>query len=140
MRRMAETTADVLIIGAGASGAALAWSLSDTRMNIVCLEQGDWMDPAKLPGMATDWEVRQISDFNFSPNTRGRPEDYPVNDAESPIAVSMFNAVGGSTILYARTSRASIPGTSACGASTASRTTGRSTMRGSRRTTTSTRA
>ena len=101
MPRVAETTADVLIIGAGASGAALAWSLSDTRMNIVCLEQGDWMNPAELPGMATDWEVRQISDFNFSPNTRGRPEDYPVNDAESPIAVSMFNAVGGSTILYA---------------------------------------
>jgi choline dehydrogenase-like flavoprotein len=98
---MAETTADVLIIGAGASGAALAWSLSDIRMNIVCLEQGDWMNPADLPGMATDWEVRQISDFNFSPNTRQRPEDYPVNDAESPIAVSMFNAVGGSTILYA---------------------------------------
>jgi choline dehydrogenase-like flavoprotein len=98
---MAETTADVLIIGAGASGAALAWSLSDTRMNIVCLEQGDWMKPEELPGMATDWEVRQISDFNFSPNTRQRPEDYPVNDAESPIAVSMFNAVGGSTILYA---------------------------------------
>ena len=72
---MAETTADVLIIGAGASGAALAWSLSDTRMNIVCLEQGDWMNPAELPGMATDWEVRQISEFNFSPNTRGRPED-----------------------------------------------------------------
>jgi choline dehydrogenase-like flavoprotein len=35
------------------------------------------------------------------PNTRGRREDYPVNDAESPIAASMFNAVGGSTILYA---------------------------------------
>ena len=30
-----ETTADVLIIGAGASGAALAWSLAETRMNIV---------------------------------------------------------------------------------------------------------
>jgi choline dehydrogenase-like flavoprotein len=125
---MAETTADVLIIGAGASGAALAWSLSDTRMNIVCLEQGGWMDPAELPGMATDWEVRQISDFNFSPNTRGRPEDYPVNDSESPIAVSMFNAVGGSTVLYA------------AHAPTASPTTGRSTTRVSRRSTTSTRA
>src|SRR5215510_3085811 len=98
---MPETTADVLIIGAGASGAALAWSLSETRMNVVCLEQGDWMNPATLPGMATDWEVRQVGDFNFSPNTRGRREDYPVNDGESPIAVSMFNAVGGSTVLYA---------------------------------------
>src|SRR5262249_17624161 len=98
---MAETTADVLIIGAGASGAALAWSLSDTRMNIVCLEQGDWIDPTTLPGTGTDWEIRMVSDFGLSPNTRGRREDYPVNDAESPIGVSMFNAVGGSTILYA---------------------------------------
>ena len=70
-------------------------------MNIVCLEQGEWMDPAQLPGTSTDWEVRQLGDFNFSPNTRQRREDYPVNDSESPIAVSMFNAVGGSTILYA---------------------------------------
>ena len=98
---MPEATADVLIIGAGASGAALAWSLAETRMHVVCLEQGDWIDPATLPGMATDWEVRQVGDFNFSPNTRGRREDYPVNDAGSPIAVSMFNAVGGSTVLYA---------------------------------------
>src|SRR5262245_25063015 len=94
-------TADVLIIGAGASGAALAWSLADTRMNIVCLEQGDWIDPASLPGTSPEWETRMVGDFSFSPNTRQRREDYPVNDGESPIAVSMFNAVGGSTVLYA---------------------------------------
>ena len=70
-----DRTLKYCIIGAGASGAALAWSLSDTRMNVVCLEQGDWMRPEELPGMATDWEVRQITDFNFSPNTRGRPGD-----------------------------------------------------------------
>jgi len=33
---------DVLIIGSGASGAAVAWSLADTKMRILCLEQGDW--------------------------------------------------------------------------------------------------
>ena len=101
MSEASEAPVDVLIVGAGASGAALAWSLADTRMNILCLEQGDWMDPAQFPGMANDWEVRQLGDFGFSPNSRGRREDYPVNDADSPIAVSMFNAVGGSTILYA---------------------------------------
>ena len=37
--------ADVLIIGAGASGAAAAWNLTDTRMRIVCLEQGGWNNP-----------------------------------------------------------------------------------------------
>jgi choline dehydrogenase-like flavoprotein len=98
---MAKEPVDVLIIGAGASGAAFAWSLADTRMNILCLEQGDWMNPADYPGMRTDWEARQFGDFALSPNTRGRREDYPVNDSNSPIAASMFNAVGGSTILYA---------------------------------------
>ena len=92
---------DVLIIGAGAAGAAFAWSLADTRMNILCLEQGDWMNPAEYPGMRSDWESRQFGDFALSPNARKRREDYPVNDGGSPIAVSNFNAVGGSTILYA---------------------------------------
>jgi choline dehydrogenase-like flavoprotein len=40
---------DVLIIGSGASGAAVAWSLADTRMRILCLEQGDGslLDPVR---------------------------------------------------------------------------------------------
>ncbi|MDH3686395.1 MAG: GMC family oxidoreductase [Myxococcales bacterium] len=92
---------DVLIIGAGAAGAAMAWTLADTRMRILCLEQGDWMDPAKYPSTGMDWEMRRFGDFGLSPNGRGRDEDYPVNDSESPIHVSNFNAVGGSTVLYA---------------------------------------
>ena len=82
-------------------GAAMAWSLADTHMRIVCLEQGDWMDPNQYPTTGTDWELRRFGDFGLSPNSRGRKEDYPVNDAESPIRASMFAAVGGSTILYA---------------------------------------
>jgi choline dehydrogenase-like flavoprotein len=98
---MSQEPVDVLIVGAGAAGAALAWSLADTRMKIVCLEQGDWMDPAHYPTTGLDWEMRRFGDFGLSPNSRGRPEDYPVNDTGSPIAASMFSAVGGSTILYA---------------------------------------
>jgi choline dehydrogenase-like flavoprotein len=97
----ANEPVDVLIIGAGASGAAMAWSLSDTRMKILCLEQGDWMDPATYPSTSLDWEYRGLGEFGLSPNGRGRPEDYPINDSESPIRISNFNAVGGSTILYA---------------------------------------
>ena len=96
-----EEPVDVLIVGAGASGAALAWSLAETRMKILCLEQGDWMDPAEYPSTKKDWELRRFGDFGVSPNSRGRREDYPVNDGDSPICVSNFNAVGGSTILYA---------------------------------------
>src|SRR5262245_60360239 len=92
---------DVLIIGSGAAGAAFAWSLADTRMNIVCLEQGDWMKQSDYPSNHVDWELRSQGEFALSPNTRKRAADYPVNDSESPIAISNFNAVGGSTILYA---------------------------------------
>ncbi len=98
---MSEEIVDVLIIGAGASSAALAWSLSETRMNILCLEQGDWVRSEEYPGNHDDWELRRLADFSFSPNDRKRPSDYPVNDSDSPIAVSNFNAVGGSTILFA---------------------------------------
>jgi len=92
---------DVLIIGAGASGAAVAWSLADTRMKILCLEQGDWVKPTDYPSNGRDWEARLFSDFATSPNRRARPTDYPVNDDNSPIKVLNFNGVGGSTIVYA---------------------------------------
>jgi choline dehydrogenase-like flavoprotein len=92
---------DVLIIGAGASGAAFAWSLADTRMRILCLDQGDWSNPSDYPSTHRDWELRAEHDFSPDPNVRGRPEDYPINNDDSPIAILNFNGVGGSTILYA---------------------------------------
>ena len=97
---MAHDVVDVLIIGAGASGAAVAWSLAETRMRIVCLEQGGWMNPAEYPSNARDWETRAAREMHISPNVRKRPADYPINDDDSPIAIVNFNAVGGSTILY----------------------------------------
>ena len=96
-----RTPVDVLIIGAGASGAALAWSLADTRMRIVCLEQGDWIKPSDYPSTGRDWEARQQGDFSVSPNRRRSPMDYPINEDGSPIKIANFNGVGGGTILYA---------------------------------------
>ena len=57
---------DVLIIGSGASGAAVAWSLAETKMRILCLEQGDWMKPTDFPSHGRDWEARRYSDFDIS--------------------------------------------------------------------------
>ena len=98
---MADDLVDVLIIGAGASGAAVAWSLADTRMRIMCIEQGDWMNPADYPSTKRNWEVLQQTQFSNSPNVRKLPADYPINEDDSPISIANFNAVGGSTILYA---------------------------------------
>src|SRR6266487_1171231 len=91
---------DVLIIGAGASGAAVAWSLAETKMHILCLDQGGWMNPSEYPSTGRDWEAKIYGDWSSSPNIRGRPEDYPVNDDNSPIKVVNFNGVGGSTVMY----------------------------------------
>ena len=93
--------ADVLIIGGGASGATVAWNLTDTKMRIVCLEQGGWPDPASYPSTGRDWESRTQSDFSINPNRRQQPGDYPVNDDDSPIKIANFNGVGGGTVLYA---------------------------------------
>jgi len=98
---LSSTPVDVLIIGAGASGAAVAWSLAETRMRILCLEQGDWVDPANYPSTGRDWEARQFSDFGTNPNVRANAADYPINEDDSPIKVANFNGVGGGTILYA---------------------------------------
>lgn len=92
---------DVVIVGAGASGAALAWSLAETRMRILCLEQGDWPNPSLYPSTGMDWETRQVADYAISPNRRAAAADYPVNDDDSPIKIANFNGVGGGTVLYA---------------------------------------
>ncbi len=98
---MKNPPVDVLIIGAGASGAAMAWSLADTRMRILCLEQGDWVKPSDYPSNGRDWEARQLAEFNFSPNVRAAPADYPINETDSPIKIANYNGVGGGTVLYA---------------------------------------
>jgi choline dehydrogenase-like flavoprotein len=62
---------DVLIIGAGASGAAVAWSLAETKMHILCLEQGGWMNPADYPRTGRD------AGPTWCRATPGRPRQAP---------------------------------------------------------------
>lgn len=95
---MAEEKVDVLIIGAGASAAAFAWSMADTRMKILCLEQGDWVNPSDYPATRMDWES---SGLGGNPNVRKNPGDYPINSDDSPISIINYNGVGGGTILFA---------------------------------------
>ena len=91
---------DIIIIGSGASGAAAAWSLSNTNLNVLCLEQGPSIPTRSYPSNGPDWELRKKTDFNTSPNIRNLWWDYPINDTNSPISIANFNAVGGATLLY----------------------------------------
>ena len=91
---------DVIIVGAGAGGSALAAYLSEFNLKITCLEQGDFQDTQNYPSTKSGWEISKWSDFSPNPNVRKKPEDYPINCDESPISAANYNAVGGSTILF----------------------------------------
>ena len=93
-----DSKADVLVIGAGMSGAAFSWSLSKAGFKVICLEQGPWMEPTEYPTTHLDGERHLSNEFHSNPNVRNLPQDYPVNTSDTPIHPLMFNAVGGSAI------------------------------------------
>lgn len=97
---MNRDAVDVLIIGAGASGAAIAWSLLETRMRILCLEQGPHVPDSQFPSRREDYELARYAEFSCDPNVRQLKYDYPINVEDSCIAPVNFNAVGGSTINF----------------------------------------
>jgi choline dehydrogenase-like flavoprotein len=93
-------TADVLIVGAGASGGVAALRLARAGLRVVCLEQGEWQDPTAYPGAGPDWELLARKQWSSSPNERAAPSDYPIDFAHSDMVLGNYNAVGGGTILY----------------------------------------
>jgi choline dehydrogenase-like flavoprotein len=92
--------ADVLVIGAGASGAVVTRRFAEARFRVVCLEQGSWHDASDYPGADSPWELLLAKQWHPDPNARGLPEDYPCEVSGAEISPLMFNAVGGSTIHY----------------------------------------
>jgi choline dehydrogenase-like flavoprotein len=103
MSSSAPDPVDVLVIGAGASGAAATWRLSEAGLDVLCLEQGGWIDHDEAASTKPDWEVRRDREWNPYPNHRNLPSDYPINDDDTPIIPLMYNAVGGSTLHWACT-------------------------------------
>ena len=93
--------ADVLVVGAGASGGVVTGALAEAGFDVVCLEQGHWPDRTDFPALRPTYELEARGGWGGNPTLRGRPEDYPVNETDSDIATLMYNGVGGSMVLYA---------------------------------------
>ena len=98
MERTSSEPVDVLVIGVGASGAALTWRLSEAGVDVLCLEQGGWVDHDRSASTEPDWELRRDREWNPYPNHRNLAVDYPINDSDTPILPLMYNGVGGSTL------------------------------------------
>lgn len=99
--RTSPDVAEVLIIGAGASGSVAARHLSESGFKVVCLEQGPAVDNSEFWGDKPEWELMAQKRWHPNPNVRDLENDYPVDTSESDVNPLMYNAVGGSTILYA---------------------------------------
>jgi choline dehydrogenase-like flavoprotein len=91
---------DVLVIGAGPSGAVVTHTAAAAGLSVVCLEQGDWVNPSDFPANFPEWELLIQHNWAHDPNVRGLPSDYPVDVTDSDMWPVMFNGVGGSSIYY----------------------------------------
>ena len=100
-RNASSADPDVLIIGAGASGAVAAKRLGEAGFRVVCLEQGGWPDYSKASADRPGFELTSGRDWSWNPNARGAAADYPVEESESDITALMWNGVGGGTVVYA---------------------------------------
>lgn len=95
---MTDNDCDVLVIGSGMGGGAMAKRLSDAGLRVVCLEQGDWLrSPQDYSHHLDAWELEKLRGWSYDPNERQLREDYPVSGHIRPY---LFNAVGGSTVCY----------------------------------------
>ena len=91
---------NVLVVGAGAAGAAFTWRLACMGVSVTCLEQGEWQTPRSSLTDIAVWESKRIRERSPNPNIRRNAADYPILDDTSIIKPAIFNGVGGSTILW----------------------------------------
>jgi choline dehydrogenase-like flavoprotein len=89
---------DVLIVGAGATGALAATVLAQGGLDVLCLEQGAWVEPGDHPHYSSDWTWQRRTNWSADVNKRHHPDDYPVETNSSQVL--MWNGVGGSTNVY----------------------------------------
>ncbi len=92
--------ADVIIVGAGPSGAVVAKYLTGFGFHVVCLEQGGWVKTDEYTGNRDEYELSMLGRWSKDGNVRALPEDYPCEISNSDITPVMYNAVGGGSVHY----------------------------------------
>lgn len=95
-----DDAVDVVVVGAGPSGSVVTHTAAVAGLSVVCLEQGDWVNPSDFPANQPEWELLIQHDWAHDPNVRALPSDYPVDVTDSDMWPVMFNAVGGSSLFY----------------------------------------
>ena len=98
---IASTVYDVVIVGAGPTGAVAAKRLAEGGLSVICLEQGEYPDYTSIRSSEPEFELTKDRFYGWYPNRRRAEHDYPINDTESDVAPLMWNGVGGSSMLYA---------------------------------------
>ena len=63
---------DVLIIGSGAAGSAVARSLADSKLRVVCLEQGVKVREEEFPANQVNWQSKNVRKFTSKTPSSGR--------------------------------------------------------------------
>ena len=91
---------DIIIVGAGAAGAAAAWRLAAGGLKVACLERGDWQKDGDFPANETDWEIKRQTCWSPNPTQRRLTFDLQIDAEDSEIKPLMYSAVGGSTIMW----------------------------------------
>ena len=87
---------------AGASGGVVARRLAEAGFKVVCLEQGDWHDQADYPRRrSSTGSCTMRKSWSTSPNIRGLPQDYPIDETDTPVEPAHVLAVGGSMLIFA---------------------------------------
>ena len=122
---VADRDPDVLIIGAGASGAVAAKRLVEQGFDVVCLEQGDWPDYTLARAAEPDYELTAGRETGTGTRTCGRRR--PTIRSTTPIPTSPRScgtASGAEPWFTRHTGSGTCHPTSGSARSTASPTTG----------------
>ena len=91
---------DVLIIGAGPSGATSARILAESGYRVTVLEQGAWPDRNLSASDQLERELLLGGRLSPDPNVRRSAADYPVEVSDAEVHPLMYNGVGGSSVMF----------------------------------------